>query len=128
MKKLAIFSMVALTCMALAGTASAYYVCKTLRIPNGVSYYGSDGGVLVYLYSDKGCGGSYEKTAYLCSDGASYSSCSSSSWYIYDGNDLNAQFLAASRAAAEDSKVTYGTTGCIGGGSGCISGLYYQAE
>lgn len=107
----------------IATTAVADYICYTRLTPSTASK-GDFGYVRVTRYTGPDCSGSFVATDYLCSDGATSSTCANAN-YHYSETGLHAVFEATRSAAQLDSTVTRVSATCMSGGGSCTYGYYF---
>jgi hypothetical protein len=111
-----------------AVTASADYICNTNYFP-GSGARGTEGYVYFNLYSAPNCTGSFVSTRYLCSTGATSTSCISNSSYWFERAGLLAMFSEMTRAADVGQGYSVAATGtCIGGAAGCFAYGYFSGN
>ena len=83
------------------------YVCN-VTLNTSRSLYGAHGYILVVTSANPDCIGTSHFT-YLCSTGATHSSCTTEPSYLLSESGLDAVFQAIQRAAAWGQRVTVGT-------------------
>jgi hypothetical protein len=112
---------------AAAGAASANYVCSVTVHPLVSStIYGSSGSVWYTEYTGPACTGSFVATRRMCTSGATSSICPTSFVLTSSGVYEMAEMLRA--AAENDQRMSVGTGGCVGGGSGCINTITFYSN
>ena len=126
--KTVIFALGAFLAVATASRAAlAGYVCGTSYRP-GSSSLGSEGYAWFTVYESPDCAGATWGIYYLCTAGATSTSCASSAVYRYDRQSLIAAHRTLVDALTNNLYISNLSTTCIGGGSGCGSYVQLYAD
>jgi hypothetical protein len=109
-----------------SGAASADYVCGVAFNPYTAGNAGNEGYTSVSLYTAANCGGTFIRTAWFCSAGATFGSCVSTAAFRNKVDDL--RHLAASfhQAAINDTQVTITNATCNSGATNCAYYATFQ--
>jgi hypothetical protein len=108
--------------------AKAEYVCTVRYYPSTTTGYGNEGYILLTTYSAPNCSGTFDATSYVCSPGATSTSCVSSTAYRYDRQSILAVYQSLQRAAAADQGVDVNAVTCNGGSGSCFSSVGFTSD
>jgi hypothetical protein len=116
--------------LALPSIASADYVCSASRLGgvNVASTYGKFGSLSFTTYTGPACTGSYVGSYYFCSEGGTFTGCSSSVYANLTDASLAALSSDLITAAREGQRVTVPTSTCNGGAAGCAGRVYFYGN
>lgn len=107
--------------------ALASYPCQVTYHPNS-SIWGSYGYILLSWYSGPNCSGTQEGGSYICSSGATYAYCASSS-YHYPNTVILTLWENLQRAAADNQKIQINKGTCINSAySSCITTVTFRSD
>ena len=112
---------------AFAGIAAADYACSITHRPGSTSSFGSNGYATVTTYSSPNCGGSFLSTLYLCTSGATSTSCISSATYRFTEASLLAHVQMVRQAVVDGGRLQVWTSTCQGGSGACLAYFQYYA-
>jgi hypothetical protein len=114
-------------CVLGSSFAHAAYVCEVYYTPSSTTM-GSDGWLMVSLYTAPNCSGSFHATRYYCGGTVTSTLCANSTNFRYNTAKLMGFLTAIQQAAMNDQQVVDVTSSCIGGGSGCGAYLIFRAN
>jgi hypothetical protein len=109
------------------GSASAAHVCYVGHVA-GSGSFGSEGYVYFSLFTSPNCTGAFVGTMYLCTTGATSSSCVASTLYRHERQSLLTHLRMLQQAATTDQRVATGNGACNGGSGSCTTVVNYYSD
>jgi hypothetical protein len=122
---------VALSAMVLSsGEAhAADYLCRAgLRAGSSTSTLGTDGYINFLVYNGPDCTGTFVGAYYLCSPGATSTSCASSSSYHYSEAQLVGLIQTMQHAIESNTRINHLAQQCNGGALACGSTIDFRGD
>jgi hypothetical protein len=113
--------------LSLTSAASAEYIC-TINYRSFSSNSGNNGYAAITFYTQADCGGALASTKYVCTAGATNTSCPTTT-YLRTEPQLLAELPLLHSSMISNGRITFSTTGCMGGGAAtCLAGIFYNAN